>query len=228
MTGKTIPAKSLLFGLLLFLSTPILASANESVSVRSLLSEVPWAATPEEGKPVSDGSGGNTLWMAGGGVQFDISLAETNWDATAGFGGLGLGLASLQLLPGKRYPFPAVITADVELIYFPAESSISDIHFTAHGTFGVNLLYKRKGIMLFPYVGIGVGLEIVSGSKRVGTVTVDANDTRLILPWEVGVGFVFDLNENISLFARVGLSFPINPANVYVFMRFQGGILFRL
>ncbi|MHC4600571.1 MAG: hypothetical protein ACYS47_16365 [Planctomycetota bacterium] len=73
-----------------------------------------------------------------------------------------------------------------------------------------------------------MGLEIVSGSISRGGVRIDADDTRLILPWELGMGFTYAVTEKTSLFARFGFSFPVNPANVSFFLRFQGGVLVTL
>ncbi|MHC5040462.1 MAG: hypothetical protein ACYTHM_24385 [Planctomycetota bacterium] len=202
------------------------------VSVRGIgeLALGQWGRSqPEETAESSpEAPSGKLTRAVGGGLLLSFALAETDWNAPVGFGFFGYGLQTMDLLPGKSYPFPAVLAIDLEFIYFSAESGISDIHFTAHGTFGVDLLYKMDAFLLYPYVGIGIGVENVSGSKRIGIVEIDADETRLIFPWELGLGFAYPMTPSITLFARFGFSFPINPANIYAFMRLQGGILFTI
>ncbi|MHC4600570.1 MAG: hypothetical protein ACYS47_16360 [Planctomycetota bacterium] len=81
--------------------------------------------TPQEKGAAASNDDRKPTWYAGGGIQRDASLGERDWNTSFGIGGLGLGMAAVNLLPGKPYPFPAVITADIELVYFSAESGIS-------------------------------------------------------------------------------------------------------
>ncbi|GEM_PF-3527077 len=174
-----------------------------------------------------DEDGSPSEMYAGGGISLDFVLHDLDWDTFVGFGVFGQGLYTLELLPGKSYPFPAVIAVDFEFIYFAAEDGISDVILAAHGTFGVDLLHRMESIILYPYVGVGLGFELVSGEKDWGYgITEDADENRFIFPFELGLGFVYRFSPTMALYARTGFSLPGGAANVSSFWRLQAGLLF--
>jgi len=206
-----------------------LSSSLEASLASAFLSPgAPYGLIPGEQPPPSPGAADKVGRAVGGGVNLGVSLSETNWNTGVGFGVSGFGIYTRDLLPGKNYPFPGIFTVDAEILFFSAESDISDILFTAHACFGVDLLYRMDLITLFPYAGVGLGFESLSGSKTVGVFRINANDTNLVFPWEMGMGFVYKLNPGMAVFARFGFSFPLNAANISFFMRMQGGLLFEI
>lgn len=187
------------------------------------------AEGPEETTPASgDGAERPSERYLGGGLSLNLSVSDLDWVTFGGFGFFGAGLLTADLLPGKSFPFPAVFLVDLEFIYFPAESGITDIHFTAHGAFGVDVLFKVEKLRLFPYVGVGIGFEAVSGTYDTPFGGIDADDTAVIFPWDVGVGFVFDVTASLAFYARTGISIVANASNIGSFWRLQAGLLLKI
>jgi hypothetical protein len=179
-------------------------------------------------EPAGPGAGLKISRAIAAGLGFGVPFSESE-GLGAGFGPtfFATGFLARDLLPGRGFPFPAILLADAEFAYFPASDGITDVVFALHAGLGLDLLRNTPGFTLFPYAGVGFGIESVSGRLSHGWWSEDVSETRAIFPFELGAGFAYRLTPRIGIFARGGFSFPFGAANVTGYFRLQGGILFE-
>jgi hypothetical protein len=175
-------------------------------------------------------------WTLGGFIGVAFPTAATG-DMSPGIELAFQATARIDLAKGKDFPFPAIFPLRLEFkyiggddLYFdplPAPGSlrrtdVSSVLILFKIDFGLDLLWKVKNMMLFPFVGAGSGFETVVGSK------VGYDGTDIVFTFQFGLGFAFFINEDIFLLGRFEYSPNLNADNVAGNFSLNGGFGIRV
>ncbi len=199
--------------------------------------ETAWipAVAPKErgGKEKAKELLSRTTWSAWG--DFDLAVAaDARADAVLGLGfSMGV-IAQTDLMPGKDFPFPIVVPLGIDLKYWSGEDEYfsptlgwrdTDVHSvipTFKADFGIDLLWKDRKMMLFPFAGIGMGFESTKGDH----ITYDGG--RFVFTMQAGACFAFFLTSSMYVSGRILFCANLGAVNVRSYVSFDAGMGLRI
>lgn len=146
-------------------------------------------------------------WSAGGFLGLYLPAGSTA-DTSAGVAFAGQGIATFDLLPGRDFPLPSLVPFRLEMKYAGGTDrvwdtvqgwhtvDVSSFLFQFKIDYGVDLLWTQEKMWLFPFVGIGSGLENTWGAG------IGYGGTDFVVSFQFGAGFAYLLTEKIYLLGR--------------------------
>jgi len=199
------------------------------------------APSPEAGESTPQKGGNGRVrslfdrieWWGGGFLSLMLPLGSTA-DTGVGIEFAGQGIAKVDLLPGKDFPLPAIIPFRVEFKYAGGsdryfnpvtgwkKTDVASVLFLFKADFGVNLLWKMEKMWLYPFVGIGMGIENTSGSN------INYSGTDLVFCLQFGAAFAFHLDEQIFFFGRLEYCVNAGADNIHSNISFGVGAGLKL
>lgn len=142
-------------------------------------------------------------------------------------------IAQAELLPGKEFPFAAVVPLSLDLKFGSgkdrymslsgwADTRVSAMVLAFKADFGVDLFWENEKLLLFPFAGIGMGVESTGGDH----ITYDGN--KFVFTMQAGACFAIFLGKSVYATGSFKFCANLGAVNLQSTAAFEAGLGFKI